>query len=392
MPGGTGRRHSMDARSSSASDPSPSDYVDGVARPLGERQSPLPFGFAFENPRTFEPLSPRETAQQYDARLLAQRVFQNTSLLIAKLRTRRTRRRTGKRDRPGFGSPGSMDRVFFSCAACHVGRVDGVRQDEVPARHAEHGDRGAVLLEAADADRRGARRVRLRPTSTSAGESREHQAEHAARSRRSTPRCSTRRGCIPRRCTDRRRRRSPAQDPDAGRRRPVPERHAGSDRRRRQDALHLLTSSRRTTPTSSRCPTSSKIVPDRWMRSASPRAWSRSTRGGRTTAFWSSSVETIRRARSSPGFSKANGLPADMPGMTEPVDRSRRPPPIGSSRTSRHGRRRCRRRSTSRASTGRASATTPTGTATRAPRRARWRQAHRRPAIRAWSTCASTSR
>ena len=31
--------------------PDPSDYVDGVARPAGERQSPLPFGFAFENPR-----------------------------------------------------------------------------------------------------------------------------------------------------------------------------------------------------------------------------------------------------------------------------------------------------------------------------------------------------
>ena len=37
--------------------PDPSDYADGVARPVGERQSPLPFGFAFENPRTFEPLS-----------------------------------------------------------------------------------------------------------------------------------------------------------------------------------------------------------------------------------------------------------------------------------------------------------------------------------------------
>src|SRR5688572_8479273 len=28
--------------------PGPSDYVDGVARPVSERQSPLPFGFAFE--------------------------------------------------------------------------------------------------------------------------------------------------------------------------------------------------------------------------------------------------------------------------------------------------------------------------------------------------------
>ena len=66
--------------------PNPSDYVDGVARPAAERQSPLPFGFAFENPRSFEPLSAAETTL-YDGRLLARRVFQNTSLLIAKLRT-----------------------------------------------------------------------------------------------------------------------------------------------------------------------------------------------------------------------------------------------------------------------------------------------------------------
>src|ERR1700704_1837352 len=32
--------------------PDPSDYVDGVARTASERQSPLPFGFAFENPRS----------------------------------------------------------------------------------------------------------------------------------------------------------------------------------------------------------------------------------------------------------------------------------------------------------------------------------------------------
>jgi len=101
--------------------PNPSDYVDGVARPAGERQSPLPFGFAFENPRTFEPLSTAEKAA-YDTRLLARRVFQNTSLLIAKLRTA-DKEENWEQDRKGFGSPGSMDRVFFSCAACHVGRV-----------------------------------------------------------------------------------------------------------------------------------------------------------------------------------------------------------------------------------------------------------------------------
>lgn len=101
--------------------PDPSDYVDGVARPISQRQSPLPFGFAFENPRAFAALSRVETTAR-DARLMARRVFQNTSLLIAKLRTADSEE-NWERDRPGFGSPGRMDRVFFSCAACHVGRV-----------------------------------------------------------------------------------------------------------------------------------------------------------------------------------------------------------------------------------------------------------------------------
>jgi hypothetical protein len=101
--------------------PAPSDYADGVARPPSEHRTPLPYGFAFENDRTFEPLSSVETAR-IDGRLLAKRVFQNTSLLIAKLRTA-DKEENWERDRPGFGSPGTMDRVFFSCAACHVGRV-----------------------------------------------------------------------------------------------------------------------------------------------------------------------------------------------------------------------------------------------------------------------------
>ena len=101
--------------------PNLSDYVDGAARPPSERRSPLPFGFGFENPRTFEPLSAAETTL-YDGRLLARRVFRNTSLLLAKVRATE-HEDNWERDRPGFGSPGSMDRVFFSCAACHVGRV-----------------------------------------------------------------------------------------------------------------------------------------------------------------------------------------------------------------------------------------------------------------------------
>lgn len=101
--------------------PNPADYADGVARPVAERRAPLPFGFAYENERTFEPMSAAELSVQ-DGRLLARRVFRNTSLLIAKARTA-DREENWERDRPGFGTPGSLDRVFFSCAACHVGRV-----------------------------------------------------------------------------------------------------------------------------------------------------------------------------------------------------------------------------------------------------------------------------
>jgi hypothetical protein len=97
------------------------DYVDGVARSPGERQWPLPYGFAFENPRTFDPLSAAE-AHVYDGRLLARRILRNTSLLVAKIRGGE-REDNWDRDRPAFGTPGNLDRVFFSCAACHVGRV-----------------------------------------------------------------------------------------------------------------------------------------------------------------------------------------------------------------------------------------------------------------------------
>ena len=101
--------------------PTPFDYVDGIAKPAGERTSPLPFGFAFENPRTFEPLSETDMKLR-DGQLRLKSVFQNTSLLLAKLKTV-DHEDNWETDRPGFGSPGSMDRVFFSCAACHVGRV-----------------------------------------------------------------------------------------------------------------------------------------------------------------------------------------------------------------------------------------------------------------------------
>ena len=118
VPGTTGPAWTMDHIGIG---PDPRDYVDGVARPAGDRQSPLPSGFAFENPHEFEPLSSAETTV-LDGRLLARRVFQNTSLLIAKMKQTHSED-NWERDRPSFGTPGTMDRVFLSCAACHVGRV-----------------------------------------------------------------------------------------------------------------------------------------------------------------------------------------------------------------------------------------------------------------------------
>ena len=122
--------------------PDPADYVDGVARPPGERQVPLPFGLVYENPRTFEPLSDAETTRLRRPVCCARRLFQNTSLLVAKIRAGETEE-NWERDLPTFGKPDGLDRVFFSCAACHVGRVMDVRRDEVPAGDAEYRDRSA---------------------------------------------------------------------------------------------------------------------------------------------------------------------------------------------------------------------------------------------------------
>lgn len=99
--------------------PSPSDYDNGVARPTGPAE--LPFGFAYENPRTFAPLTTAQNIQA-NANLLRKRVFKNTALLLAKLKTV-NHEDNWEKDRPTFGTPGALDRVFFSCAACHVGRV-----------------------------------------------------------------------------------------------------------------------------------------------------------------------------------------------------------------------------------------------------------------------------
>ncbi len=116
---------------------------------------------------------------------------------------------------------------------------DGVGEDEVPSRHAEHRDRGAVLLEAADAHRRGAGRIRFRSRVDQSGEPRQHQAQYERGSSlvhgdagQGAPAAGNAVRFVS--LADR-----PREDSGPGARRRVPERHAGSHRRRREDALHL---------------------------------------------------------------------------------------------------------------------------------------------------------
>jgi len=99
--------------------PRPGDYDNGVARPAGPAS--VPYGFAFENPQSFAPLDPVQRVA-IDTRLGARELAQKAFLLAAKLKTV-DHEDNWEKDRPGFGTSGSMDRVFFSCAACHVGRV-----------------------------------------------------------------------------------------------------------------------------------------------------------------------------------------------------------------------------------------------------------------------------
>ena len=370
--------------------PDPSDYVDGVARPVGQRQTPLPFGFAFENARDVRAADRRRENAPPTRGCWRARVHRTRRLLIAKLQTA-DKEENWEHDRPGFGSPGTMDRVFFSCAACHVGRVVVVGQDEVPARHAQHRDRSAVLLEAPDADRGRARRVGFRSGVDRARESRRHQAQYERHPRavhRDAGQGAPAAGNAVRLVAGADR---PRQAAGAGRGRRVSQRDAGSHRRRRQDALHLPR--RREEQRLQAAAAGHLRGPSR----PDGRLRHRLGPGRHPHAPQGQQLSGIRPARQ-PGEPVLLGiLEGERParrhaGHDRARDGPRRPPAIGSSRTFPRGRRRFPRRSTSRASTGRPSATTPTGTAIRAPRRGRWPRARRRPATRAWSTCASTNR
>ena len=249
------------------------------------------------------------------------------------------------------------------------------------------------LLEAADAHRRGAGRVRLRSRLDDAGEpARTSSPNTSAVQRAVHARCSTRRGSGRRRCTARRRRRSRAA-------RSRRSRSPTSSRSVMQDLIAVGVKTHFIYHVVAKNNAYKRPLPDVFE-----------DRPGQMDAFGIASglvaihtrrpdnsfLEFVRRDNpKSPiftGFSKANGHARRRARHDRAGDRRE-----GGGRSDlqehlRRGRRRCRRPSTSRASTGRPSATTPTGMAIRAPRRARSRPARRPPAIRAWSTCAFTSR
>lgn len=101
--------------------PHPEEYENGIAPDAASVKSPLPYGMAWENPGRFEPMSATAKAW-YDVRLALKRHFPTGSLLLSQL-LYRAHVDNWELDRPNFGTPGQLDRVHFSCAACHVGRV-----------------------------------------------------------------------------------------------------------------------------------------------------------------------------------------------------------------------------------------------------------------------------
>ena len=221
----------------------------------------------------------------------------------------RTRKKSWERDRPDFGTPGTMDRVFFSCAACHVGRVvvgnrmtflPGMPNTEVEAQYYSK----LLMLTSAALVESG-----FDPSSTTpvdpAGIKPKTSAVRALYTEmlnKARLHPETLYGSSPAR-----RRSRKAAGP--GYRRGFSQRDEGSRSPSASKRISSITSWRRTTATSKRCPTSSRIVLGRWTRLASPLAWSPSIHGARTTASWTSSRRTTRTARSTRVSAKPMAFP-----------------------------------------------------------------------------------
>jgi hypothetical protein len=289
--------------------PRPGDYDDGVARPAGPAS--VPYGFAFENPQSFAPLDPVQRVA-IDTRLGARELAQKAFLLAAKLKTV-DHEDNWEKDRPGFGTPGSMDRVFFSCAACHVGRVvvngkmkflPGMPNTQIEAQYYSK----LLMLTGASLVRSGFDVTSRTPVNPNKIEVNRDavQALYAAMIDKALHRPETLYG-------------DSAEAIARGKLQTLGSRMRSltSSRiwsRSRSKRTSSITWSRRTTPTRHPFPTCSKTAPDRWTHSASPPVSWRSTHDGLTTATCGSFSGTTRRARSSPAFRRRTGCRRIRPG------------------------------------------------------------------------------
>ena len=121
--------------------------------------------------------------------------FQNTSLLLAKVRATEHGRKLGTRPPRVRQFPDQIEPRVLLVRGVPRRPGRGGQADENPARHAQHRGRSAVLLSkllmltAAALTEAG-----LQSLIADADQARRHQAEHVRRYARSTRRCSTRRG------------------------------------------------------------------------------------------------------------------------------------------------------------------------------------------------------
>ena len=158
------RRHALDARSHRRRPQArPTTWTASRARPASADRR-CPTASRFENPRTFEPLSAAETTRLRRAAAGAPRLPEHQPAARQAARPPSTRT-TGNAIAPDSAAPARMDRVFFSCAACHVGRVvvdgkmkflPGMPNTEIEAQYYSK----LLMLTA-----RGAGRVGVRPAS-----------------------------------------------------------------------------------------------------------------------------------------------------------------------------------------------------------------------------------
>ena len=99
----------------------PQDYLNGEAKPISERRFKLPYGFAWQSDLLYKELSNVQTVV-VDARLHLKAMLPTISMAASKVYSA-TDDISWEEYRDTPVKAGALDRVHFSCAGCHSGRV-----------------------------------------------------------------------------------------------------------------------------------------------------------------------------------------------------------------------------------------------------------------------------